>query len=129
MLVLTRKSKEQIHIGDDVTITILKINGQSAKIGIEAPRDVRIVRGELRAYDRVERETPEPTLESKDVDSQVTRRHEGDALRRSENRLPSSESFNRLSDTQESRLTGQLPEVNSVIFFKRLRRARGRLIH
>ena len=47
MLVLTRKHQEQIRIGDNVTLTILKVKGNTVKVGIEAPRDVRVVRGEL----------------------------------------------------------------------------------
>src|SRR5262245_2171403 len=47
MLVLTRKATEQIQIGENVVITILRIKGQSVRIGIEAPREVRVVRAEL----------------------------------------------------------------------------------
>ncbi|TWT31517.1 carbon storage regulator [Blastopirellula retiformator] len=47
MLVLTRKQQEKIQIGDDVVITILKVKGNSIRVGIEAPKDVRVVRGEL----------------------------------------------------------------------------------
>jgi carbon storage regulator CsrA len=47
MLVLTRKHQEQIQIGDNVTITILKVKGRTVRLGIEAPRQVRIIRGEL----------------------------------------------------------------------------------
>lgn len=47
MLVLTRKLQEQIRIGDNITITILRVKGRSVRVGIEAPRDVRLVRGEL----------------------------------------------------------------------------------
>ena len=47
MLVLTRKLQEQIRIGDNVTITVLRVKGQAVRIGIEAPRDVRVIRGEL----------------------------------------------------------------------------------
>lgn len=49
MLVLTRKQKETIKIGDNITITILRMKGQTVRVGIEAPRDVRVVRGELNA--------------------------------------------------------------------------------
>lgn len=49
MLVLTRKQKESIKIGDSITITILRVQGQAVRVGIEAPRDVRVVRGELSA--------------------------------------------------------------------------------
>lgn len=47
MLVLTRKHQEQIRVGDKITLTILRIKGNSVRIGIEAPREVRVVRGEL----------------------------------------------------------------------------------
>lgn len=47
MLVLTRKQKEVIKIGDSITVTILRVQGQAVRVGIEAPQEVRIVRGEL----------------------------------------------------------------------------------
>ncbi len=47
MLVLTRKASEQIQIGDQVIITILQVKGQSVRIGIEAPREVLVLRAEL----------------------------------------------------------------------------------
>lgn len=47
MLVLTRKDGQQIRIGQDVTITILRIQGRSVRVGIEAPREVSVVRAEL----------------------------------------------------------------------------------
>lgn len=47
MLVLTRKLQEKICIGNDITVTILRVKGQQVRIGIEAPRDIRVIRGEL----------------------------------------------------------------------------------
>lgn len=47
MLVLTRKLQQQIKIGEHVTVTILRVKGQTVRVGIEAPRDVRVIRGEL----------------------------------------------------------------------------------
>jgi carbon storage regulator CsrA len=47
MLVLSRKLQEQICIGGQITITILKTRGKTVRLGIEAPRDVRVTRGEL----------------------------------------------------------------------------------
>ncbi len=47
MLVLTRKLDESIQIGDDIKITILRVKGNTVRIGIEAPREVRVVRDEL----------------------------------------------------------------------------------
>ena len=58
MLVLTRKQKESIKIGDSIVITILRVQGHSVRVGIEAPRDVRVVRGELAASKQGE-STPE----------------------------------------------------------------------
>jgi carbon storage regulator CsrA len=52
MLVLTRKLQEQIRIGDDVTITIMRIRGNTVRIGIEAPRDKRVIRSELPALEK-----------------------------------------------------------------------------
>jgi len=47
MLVLTRKLNESLRIGDDIKITVLRVKGNTVRIGIEAPRDVRVVRSEL----------------------------------------------------------------------------------
>ena len=47
MLVLTRKTNEQLQIGNGITITILRVHGQSIRIGIDAPRDVPVRRSEL----------------------------------------------------------------------------------
>jgi len=47
MLVLTRKSDESIRIGDDVVIKVIRTGKGTVKLGIEAPGDVRILRGEL----------------------------------------------------------------------------------
>jgi len=47
MLVLTRKPGESVLIGDDITITILETRGDGVRIGIDAPRGVRIQRDEI----------------------------------------------------------------------------------
>ena len=47
MLVLTRKAAEQILIGNDITVTITRIDGGQVRVGIEAPPDVLIRRAEL----------------------------------------------------------------------------------
>jgi len=49
MLVLSRKVGEKIHIGQGITLTITQIKGNRVKLGIEAPDDLRIVRGELQS--------------------------------------------------------------------------------
>lgn len=47
MLILTRKVGEKIIIGEDIEISILEYNQGNIKIGIEAPKDVKVVRYEL----------------------------------------------------------------------------------
>jgi carbon storage regulator len=47
MLVLTRKLKEAIQIGDDIEITVLAIQGEQVKLGINAPKYVEIHRKEV----------------------------------------------------------------------------------
>lgn len=51
MLVLSRKTQEQIRIGDNITITVLKVQGRSVRIGIEAPQQVRVVRAEIPVFE------------------------------------------------------------------------------
>ena len=53
MLVLSRKEGEQLIIGDNIVVTVNRISGNRVAIGIEAPRDVRIVRGELDRHEVV----------------------------------------------------------------------------
>lgn len=47
MLVLTRKPGERVLIGDDIVVTFLESRGDGIRIGIEAPRGVKIQRGEI----------------------------------------------------------------------------------
>jgi len=47
MLVLTRKQNEKIRIGDQITITVLRMKGKTVRLGIQAPSEVNIARGEL----------------------------------------------------------------------------------
>ena len=47
MLVLSRKLGEKIHIGDNITVTIVDIDRGKVRIGIEAPREVPVFRQEL----------------------------------------------------------------------------------
>jgi carbon storage regulator len=58
MLVLTRKLMEKLFIGDDICITVVRLEGGQVRLGIDAPRDVTVVRAEL-VPDR-----PAPRLQS-----------------------------------------------------------------
>lgn len=47
MLIITRKTGEGFHIGDGITVTVMEAGKDKVKLGIEAPRDVKIVRSEI----------------------------------------------------------------------------------
>ncbi len=54
MLVLTRKIGEKIRIGDNIYVSVLEISKSGVRIGIEAPKDVGILRHEV--YERIQKE-------------------------------------------------------------------------
>lgn len=62
MLVLTRKTKESIKIGDDIEITVLSVNGDQVKIGINAPKNIEIHRTEIYNEIQKENETASTTV-------------------------------------------------------------------
>lgn len=47
MLILSRKVDEKIKIGTDITITIIEVRGDQVKIGVEAPKSVKVFRQEV----------------------------------------------------------------------------------
>jgi carbon storage regulator len=47
MLVLTRKLMERLFIGDEICVTVVRLEGGQVRLGIDAPRDVPVVRAEL----------------------------------------------------------------------------------
>ena len=47
MLVLSRRSKESVQIGDRIVVTVLEIRGNTARIGIDAPKEIHVLRSEL----------------------------------------------------------------------------------
>jgi len=60
MLVLTRKLGETIVIGDNITIKVVDIHGKQIRLGIEAPTEISIFRGEI--YDRIQEENQRALL-------------------------------------------------------------------
>ncbi len=51
MLVLSRRESQQIHLGDSIVLTVVRIGHDCVRLGIEAPREVRVVRSELERHD------------------------------------------------------------------------------
>ena len=47
MLILSRKTNEKIMIGDDISISIIEIRGDQVRIGVDAPRSVKVFRQEV----------------------------------------------------------------------------------
>lgn len=54
MLILSRKIDEKIKIGKDITITLIGISSDQVKIGVEAPKDVKVFRQEV--FDDIQRQ-------------------------------------------------------------------------
>lgn len=54
MLILTRRVGETLMVGDDVTVTVLGVKGNQARIGVNAPKDVGVHREEI--YQRIQKE-------------------------------------------------------------------------
>ena len=69
MLVLTRKTGEGITIGKDIIIRVLEIEGDRIKVGIDAPRHMKVLRLEL--YDEVSAENKRATSITKDTIDQI----------------------------------------------------------
>ena len=62
MLVLSRKVGERIWIGEDISVTVVRITGGGVRIGIEAPSETPVVREELKAkLDQAESESKSDT--------------------------------------------------------------------
>ena len=67
MLVLTRKIQEKIVISTDIVVTVLNIDGDQGKLGIQAPRSVSIHRQEI--FDEIFKSNYDALLQSKDRDA------------------------------------------------------------
>jgi len=63
MLVLTRKIGETIVIGDNIVVKVVNIQGDNIRLAIEAPRDIKIYRGEI--YDSIVVENKQAAIPSK----------------------------------------------------------------
>jgi carbon storage regulator len=81
MLILSRKVGERIVIGNDITVVVSRVAGDRVTLGLEAPPNVHILRGELRPFEEGEQKTnPTPVAVGKhaqrgDRSFQRDRRH------------------------------------------------------
>ncbi len=86
MLVLTRKLMEKLYIGDDICVTVVRLEGGQVRLGIEAPREVSVVRAELVPGRRTPGERPRHRYSSNLARSELKPRpaeaHEIDSRRR-----------------------------------------------
>jgi carbon storage regulator len=60
MLVLSRKQSQRIRLGDSIVITVVRVAGDKVRLGIEAPRDMLVLRDELEPHEVAGDALPEP---------------------------------------------------------------------
>ncbi len=66
MLVISRKTGEEIQIGDSIKITVVNIERGVVRIGIEAPKDINIIRTEIKQAQHEKN----PTNQDEDLDNE-----------------------------------------------------------
>lgn len=66
MLVLTRRPRQKIMIGDDIVIHIVEVNGDNVRLAIDAPRSVKVYRGEI--YKVIKEENRKAAAPLNDID-------------------------------------------------------------
>lgn len=67
MLVLTRKLMEKLYIGDEICVTVVRLESGQVRLGIEAPRSVPVVRAELRLKHPGAPQVAQPTDETESI--------------------------------------------------------------
>jgi carbon storage regulator len=71
MLILTRRVGESVMIGEDVTITVLRVKGNQVRLGVNAPRTVSVQREEI--YERIKTEGPESASAEAELKGAIAR--------------------------------------------------------
>jgi len=62
MLILTRRVGETLMIGDNVTVTVLRVKGNQVRLGVNAPKDVSVHREEI--FERIQQEETDEAKDS-----------------------------------------------------------------
>jgi carbon storage regulator CsrA len=75
MLVLSRKLNDEIVINDNITVRVLRVKGNTVRLGVEAPAEVSVMRGELPRREieftiEMESESEEEDVEAEKADSE-----------------------------------------------------------
>ena len=73
MLVLSRKKDESIMIGDQIELKILSVDGEQVKLGIVAPKDVKVYRSEV--YESIQQQNKESLNISKSLLEQISKKN------------------------------------------------------
>ena len=68
MLILSRKIDEKIKIGTDITITLIDVHGDQVKIGVEAPKDVKVFRQEV--FDAIQNENKAAVVDAQETSNE-----------------------------------------------------------
>jgi len=71
MLVLSRKECEKIQLGNDITLTVVKVSGDKVRLGIEAPSNVKVLRNELERYEDGPQTIPHPAKLMLDINKEA----------------------------------------------------------
>ncbi len=50
MLILSRREKQRIKLGNDIIVTVIRVSGDKVRLGIEAPSDLIVLRDELEVF-------------------------------------------------------------------------------
>jgi len=77
MLILSRRPGESLTIGDDITVTVIACSGNQIRLGISAPREVRVLREEIYRAVQEENRAAASGLENKQTLEDVYRRMRG----------------------------------------------------
>lgn len=63
MLVLSRRQHQRIRLGDSIVVTVVRVSGDKVRLGIEAPKDMVILREELEPHQTADESVSEASLE------------------------------------------------------------------